>query len=72
MGTISVSNISEAELFADNINSGGEQIMVAEAGSRRKGIAKEALMIMLLYGMEQLVSHLTIWGDFENFCFSFL
>lgn len=31
------------------------QIMVAEAGSRRKGIAKEALCIMMLYGMEQLV-----------------
>lgn len=32
------------------------QIMVAEPGSRRRGIAREALLIMMLYGMEELVS----------------
>ncbi|BDA41817.1 N-acetyltransferase 9-like protein [Coccomyxa sp. Obi] len=30
------------------------EIMVAEPGSRRRGIAREALLIMMLYGMEEL------------------
>ena len=31
------------------------QIMIAEPGSRRKGIAKEALQLMLNHGHSQLV-----------------
>ena len=37
--------------------------MVAEPGSQRQGIAKEALLIMMLYGMEQLVSQHNILFD---------
>ena len=29
--------------------------MIAEAGSRRKGIAKEALLIMMVHGHDRLV-----------------
>ncbi len=38
------------------------QIMIAEAGSRRKGIAREALLIMMAHARDRLVRpSRTVW-----------
>ncbi len=53
--TFKVLSVQERE---DPTNEGSVsmQIMIAEADSRRKGIAKEALLIMMVHGHDRLVT----------------